>query len=216
MSTPAKKTTSSSLKDLLNDKKDDNTQEKNVDEKNNEKTQEENNEKNNNESSSDKPDEQQDASGVYVQGATGDVVREEDKDKPVDKEGTSKNRQVEGPNGVNFSEKAQTLAFSKTPFDLSSETPDETKERYGISDEIPDAVDKNPNVNVSADMGNFQIPGGTHLHPDIAKDRYNRNLDGAGAETASVTIQNSQNVYAAEAPVDDKGIKNEVPENLAQ
>lgn len=94
--------------------------------------------------------------------------------------------------------------INKTPAELAAETPGETQKRYGISDEIPDDVHNNPNVMANRDMGFAQMPGGTHLHPDIAKDNYNRGVGGRPEQGGVETVVRS-NVYATEAEVDDKG-----------
>jgi len=94
--------------------------------------------------------------------------------------------------------------LNKTPAELASETPEESAARYNISSEIPDAVDENPNVEVYRDSGAKQIPSGTHLHPDVAKDNYNRALKG-GTENATTSRVISQAVYADESPLDDTG-----------
>lgn len=100
--------------------------------------------------------------------------------------------------------------INKTPADLAAETPEQSARRYGIGSEVPEDVIKNPNVQQFGDA-NFQIPSGTHLHPDVARDNYNRSLQG-GTESGATTRVITSNVYAAEAEVDDKGIKGTRPE----
>lgn len=115
-------------------------------------------------------------------------------------------------NGVTFNGAHNVI--NKTPAGLAAETPEETARRYGITDEVPEDVHNNPNVVATNDNRNFQIPSGTHVHPDVAKDNYNR-IVGGRTENGEVTVNHIQHVYATEAPVDDKGIKNEQPEDLA-
>lgn len=108
------------------------------------------------------------------------------------------------PDGVSFSGTGNVI--DKTPAELSAETADETAARYNISSEIPDDVANDPNVQVYADNKDFQIQGGTHVHPDIAKDNYNRAV-GSPNNSVMTTRTVSENVYAGEAELDDKGRK---------
>lgn len=134
--------------------------------------------------------------GVMVEPAGSEVVEQE---KPVE----------ENPDGVAFSGTGNVI--DKTPAELSAETPEQTANRFNISDEIPEDIANNPNVQVYADDKNFQIPGGTHVHPDIAKDNYNRAV-GSPSSNVGTTRVVSENVYATEAEQDDKGLKRDVPE----
>jgi hypothetical protein len=116
------------------------------------------------------------------------------------------------PNGVNFQGRNP---INKTPADMSAETPEMSQQRYGISDEIPDDVIKNPNITEDGKSAR-QIASGTHLHPDVARDTYNRSLERTGgSENAAVTTSGYKLAFATEAPVDDKGIKNDPPRDLA-
>lgn len=128
-------------------------------------------------------------------------------------EDVNNNDNFVNPDGVTHSGRVNPI--DKTPADISSETPAETQKRYGISDEVPDDVHNNPNVTATRDNRDFQIPGGTHVHPDVARDNYNRMVGGRPSESGQVTMSSTQMVFAQEAPFDDKGIKNEQPENLA-
>ncbi len=94
--------------------------------------------------------------------------------------------------------------FDKTPADLAAETPEESAARYGLNSEVPDDVAKDPNVQVSKDYNLMRPSGGTHLHPDIARDNYNRPL--SIGETGVVTRTVSEHVFAGEAELDDKGL----------
>jgi len=143
----------------------------------------------------------------------GGVVRipEKGTDNQAGSEGSNDNDPFGNTNGVTI---PQANVINKTPADMSAETPKETQQRYGISDEVPKEVDENPNVMAHAAMGNYQIPSGTHLHPDIARDNYNRAV-GTGTERGEVQVARTQMVFATENENDDKGIKQPVPENLA-
>lgn len=101
---------------------------------------------------------------------------------------------------------ADSKVINRTPAQLAHETPAETAKRYGISSDIPEDVHNDPNVLTTRDNTDFQIPGGTHLHPDIAADNYNRNV-GTFTERAQVSTSSNKRVYAAEAAFDDKGRK---------
>ncbi len=156
----------------------------------------------------DESDENLDSEG-YIKPGNVVTQREPGVDNQVDNQD---DKTPGNPNGVNFSGTMNPI--NKTPAELSAETPAETAKRFGISDEIPDDVHDNPNVKATRDNRNYQIPGGTHLHPDVAKDNYNRSIGGR-TEHGEVTMMTTQTVYATEASLDDKGIKNEQPENLA-
>lgn len=120
-------------------------------------------------------------------------LHDNDKDDFVNPDGVTL---TGGPNVIN-----------KTPADMSAETAEESAKRFGISDEIPEDVANNPNVQFYGDNKNYQIPGGTHLHPDVARDNYNRSLDPVNHSTQSSRVV-TELVFASEAEVDDKGRKN--------
>lgn len=119
-----------------------------------------------------------------------------DSEEPVDEQAAA------NPDGVSFSGNQNVI--NKTPADLSSETPEESRLRFGIPNEVPDDVHNDPNVTANRDMGFVQIPSGTHLHPDIARDNYNRGVGGQ-AENSQVTRTVTEHVYATPALQDDKG-----------
>lgn len=75
----------------------------------------------------------------------------------------------------------------KTPNELSAETPDETHARYGIDTKITAEDADNPRVQVYRDTHVNEVPSGTHLHPDIAKDLMNRGITYPGSDAAIVT-----------------------------
>lgn len=65
---------------------------------------------------------------------------------------------------------------NKTPAELAAETPDETAARYNLNTAITEEDAANPRVQVYSDTHVHQVPSGTHLHPDIAKDLLNRGI----------------------------------------
>lgn len=75
---------------------------------------------------------------------------------------------------------------NKTPAELAAETPDETAARYGIDQTITKEDAENPRVQVYEDTQVKQVPSGTHLHPDIAKDLMNRGISELGTDNAQV------------------------------
>lgn len=75
----------------------------------------------------------------------------------------------------------------KTPNELSAETPDETRARYGINTDITDEDANNPRVQVYKDTYVNEVPSGTHLHPDIAKDLLSRGITRPTSDAAIVT-----------------------------
>ena len=94
---------------------------------------------------------------------------------------------------------------NKTPAELASETPDEAAARYGINTTITDEDAENPRVQVYEDTVVAQIPSGTHLHPDIAKDLYNRGISRVGTDNAQVSrTLNAGYDFAPNAELNDK------------
>lgn len=75
---------------------------------------------------------------------------------------------------------------NKTPAELSAETPDETASRYGIDQSITKEDADNPRVQAYRDTHVNQVPSGTHLHPDIAKDLLNRGISEQHTDNAQV------------------------------
>lgn len=202
-----------SLSDLTNKK----AQEEKVDEKKNDTsakedsvTAKQNEEKK--DSSSNSNEEAVDAKTGLLK--AGSEIKEEE--KPVDKQVGKKSDNDKDPFGNNdgVTNSGNVNVINKTPFDMSAESAAETMERYGYSDQVPQELIDNPNVETIHLMKNYQIPGGTHIHPDVARDNYNR-IVGGRTEHGNVDVVTQQKVYATEAPVDDKGIKNPVPEDLA-
>lgn len=97
---------------------------------------------------------------------------------------------------------------NKTPAELSSETPEETAQRYGIDTKVTQEDIDNPRVQVYKDTRVVQVPSGTHLHPDIAKDLYNRGIAEMHTDNAMVRHEVvSTYDFAPDAPHNDKFTK---------
>lgn len=139
------------------------------------------------------------APSTNVENAGSVVVKES---KNTDNQVGNEDSSVGNPNGVNFETRKNVI--NRTPAELAGETPAETQRRYGINDHVPDDVHNNPNVTIDRDNRVEQIASGTHLHPDVAKTTYNSSLY-RPSEGGTVTKTVTQQVYAEEAPVDDKG-----------
>lgn len=94
---------------------------------------------------------------------------------------------------------------NKTPAELSSETPDETAARYNVDTSITDEDAKNPRVQVYKDTVVRQVPSGTHLHPDIAKDLANRGISQHTTDSAQVKREVIETYdFADSSPDNDK------------
>jgi hypothetical protein len=94
---------------------------------------------------------------------------------------------------------------NKTPAELSNETADETAARYNIDNKVLDSDAKNPRVQAYKDTVVVQIPSGTHLHPDIAKDLQNYGISERSTDAAQVkrTVTETQD-FAPDAEYNDK------------
>jgi hypothetical protein len=94
---------------------------------------------------------------------------------------------------------------SKTPDELATETPDETASRYDITDKVNEGDVDNPRVQIYADTVVKQVPSGTHLHPDIAKDLHNYGIAARTTDSAQVkrTITETHD-FAPDAETNDK------------
>jgi hypothetical protein len=105
----------------------------------------------------------------------------------------------------NTSPSVTALRTDKTPAELSSETPDETAARYGVDTTITDEMADNPNIQLYRDTHVNQVPSGTHLHPDIAKDLLNRGISEQHTDNAQVkrTITEAY-AFAPDAEQNDK------------
>jgi len=118
------------------------------------------------------------------------VVRPEDIKPPVDNTDKS-------ATNTNFddNDKADKPVMSnqvvgtipnKTPAELAAETPGQTASRYGIDQTVTDEDADNPRVQAFRDTHVNQVPSGTHLHPDIAKDLLNRGISEQHTDNAQV------------------------------
>lgn len=76
--------------------------------------------------------------------------------------------------------------LNKTPNEISVETPDETADRYSIENTVVETDEENPRVEYSEEDYMAQVPAGTHLHPDIAKDLHNRGISAPTTDTAQI------------------------------
>lgn len=105
----------------------------------------------------------------------------------------------------NVSPSVVALNSNKTPAELAAESPAETAERYNIDNKISDQDADNPRVQVYRDTLVNQVPSGTHLHPDIAKDMLNRGIAESHTDNAQVKRQVTE-VYdfAPDADTNDK------------
>lgn len=95
---------------------------------------------------------------------------------------------------------------NRTPAELAAESADETAARYNIDSSITEEDARNPRVQVYSDTRVMQVPSGTHLHPDIAKDNANRQiLEQQGTDNAQVrrTITDAYD-FAPDAEHNDK------------
>lgn len=118
------------------------------------------------------------------------VIRPEDIKPPVD------NTDKSGLNtSFDDSDKADKPVISnqvvgtvpnKTPAELAAETPAQTASRYGIDQSVTDEDANNPRVQAYRDTHVNQVPAGTHLHPDIAKDMLNRGISEMHTDNAQV------------------------------
>lgn len=94
---------------------------------------------------------------------------------------------------------------NKTPAELAAETPDETAARYGVDTTITDEDAENPRVQVYKDTPVIQVPSGTHLHPDIAKDLLNRGISQNTTDSAQVSrVVHGDYDFAPDAENNDK------------
>jgi hypothetical protein len=102
---------------------------------------------------------------------------------------------------------------NRTPAQISVETADETAARYGIDDKVSEEDLANPRVQVYEDTVVKQIPGGTHLHPDVALDYQNRGIAASGTDNAQVRRMITDTYdFAPDAEGQDKFVKPEEDE----
>lgn len=94
---------------------------------------------------------------------------------------------------------------NKTPAELAAETPDETAARYNVDTSITEEDAANPRVQVYKDTQVRQVPSGTHLHPDIAKDYANRGISQNTTDSAQVKREVVETYdFAPDAEFNDK------------
>lgn len=104
-----------------------------------------------------------------------------------------------------LSDNVVSLKANKTPAELAAETPDETAKRYGIDTSITEEDAENPRVQVYKDTYVRQVPSGTHLHPDIAKDLMNRGISQHTTDSAQVSrVITVDYDFAPDAETNDK------------
>lgn len=118
------------------------------------------------------------------------TFRPDEIDDPVDNTDTSDTN-----TSVDDNDKADKPVISnqvvgtvpnKTPAELAAETPKQTASRYGIDQSVTDEDADNPRVQAYRDTHVNQVPSGTHLHPDIAKDMLNRGISEQHTDNAQV------------------------------
>lgn len=132
------------------------------------------------------------------------VVRTEDIEPPVD---NTVDNNSEGDDEPFYADGVVALKADKTPAELAAETPAQTEARYGApangvaTDEDLD----NPNTMASRrDLVN-QVPSGTHLHPDVAKDLMNRGIQEQHTDNAGVKRTSTEYFsFAPDADHNDK------------
>lgn len=105
-----------------------------------------------------------------------------------------------------LSEHVVATVPNKTPDELSAESADETADRYNINSEISKTDAENPRVQAYNETRTYQVPSGTHLHPDIAKSQQNRGIAETHTDNAMVKHQDTAPTYdfAPDAEVNDK------------
>lgn len=139
------------------------------------------------------------------------VVRPADVKPPVD------NTEKPGSSQIDDKDKADKSALSKnvvstvpnkTPSELAAETPAQTASRYGVDQTVTDEDADNPRVDVYRDTHVNQVPSGTHLHPDIAKDLLNRGISEQHTDNAQVKRTTTEYYsFAGDAEHNDKFVK---------
>lgn len=207
--TPKKAT--SSLSDLLG-KDNENKDSKNTPVENSSPV---NNDKNKSDDSSDKnvddksPDKNETSDNDKQKTPTNEEANKEQKKNTVigltDKDSIKKDDNDTNETSGLSDSVVHLTSTSKTPDELSTESPDETAERYKIANKVTDEDIKNPRVQVYADTVVKQVPSGTHLHPDVAKDLHNYGIADRTTDSAQVkrTITETYD-FAPDAEVNDK------------
>jgi hypothetical protein len=120
-------------------------------------------------------------------------------DAPIEEE------ENDDDNDIFLSSNVVATVPNKTPAELASESPDETAKRYNIDTSISDRDADDPRVQVYRDTHVKQVPSGTHLHPDVAKDLQNRGISEQGTDNAQVKRMFTETYdFAPDAEVNDK------------
>lgn len=104
----------------------------------------------------------------------------------LDNDDNSEDQLPEAPEEPEDVDIQSSSVINKTPAELAAETPAETADRYNIDTSITDEDADNPRVQVYKDTIVKQVPSGTHLHPDIAKDLHNRGISEQHTDNAMV------------------------------
>lgn len=100
---------------------------------------------------------------------------------------------------------ATSTSTSKTPAELAAESPEETAKRYDIDNKVSQEDIDNPRVQIYSDTVVKQVPSGTHLHPDIAKDLHNYGIASTTTDSAQVRRQiTDTHDFADDAKHNDK------------
>jgi hypothetical protein len=145
--------------------------------------------------------------GDQNQNQSPEVKDNDQRDLPIGPDSDKEDVLVDVPDSTEpyIADNVTALRTNKTPAELAAESPDETAERYGISTEISDEDADNPRVQAYRDTLVNQVPSGTHLHPDIAKDFQNRGVAEQHTDNAQVkrTITDTYD-FAPDAETNDK------------
>ncbi|MFY3741642.1 MAG: hypothetical protein HMLIMOIP_002100 [Candidatus Nitrosomirales archaeon] len=130
----------------------------------------------------------------------------EEKEAPKEEEFDRDEDYVDEEKDSFLSENVVATVPNKTPAELAAETPDETAARYNINTEITKEDAENPRVQVYPETVVKQVPSGTHLHPDIAKDLSNRGIAEMHTDNALVRHPDTAPTYdfAPDAETNDK------------
>ncbi len=101
-------------------------------------------------------------------------------------------------------EKEEVPVINKTPEGLATETPEEAAARYHIDTEVTEEDDENPRVEYFKTEAK-QVPAGTHLHPDVAKDVMQKGISHHTTDSAQVVREVSVGYdFADDAEQNDK------------
>lgn len=156
----------------------------------------------------------QDKTPEMEQNQTDLISQEKNEDPDFDSDASHFDQEEDKENEPFLSPTVVGTVPNKTPAELSAETPDETASRYGIDQSITDEDADNPRVQVYRDTKVNQVPSGTHLHPDIAKDLLNRGISEQHTDNAQVKRAITEAYdFAPDAEFNDKFQKPDVDED---